>query len=128
MSQNMNRDLLSYLSGRCSLPRVSYLLGSGSSFPFVSVLQFPVGHFNAYPSQAAKDTRASQDALIDTLERIEMFFRRLEIYTEVPPTIEMTDIIIQIMVEVLSILGIATREVNRGRISKYLLYRYDNVF
>ena len=50
-----------------------------------------------------------------------MFFRRLEIYTEVPPTTEMMDIIIQIMVEVLSILGIATKEFKQGRLSKYLL-------
>ncbi len=50
-----------------------------------------------------------------------MFFRRLEIYTEVPPTTEMMDIIIQIMVEVLSILGIATKEIKQGRLSEYLL-------
>ena len=56
-----------------------------------------------------------------------MFFRRLEIYTELPSTTEMMDMIIQIMVEVLSILGIATREIKQGRISKYLLYKYDNV-
>ena len=51
-----------------------------------------------------------------------MFFRRLEIYTEVPPTTEMMDIIIQIMIEVLSILGIATREIKQGRMSKYSLH------
>ena len=51
-----------------------------------------------------------------------MFFRRLEIYTEVPPTTEMMDIIIQMMIEVLSILGIATREIKQGRMSKYLLH------
>ena len=88
---------------------------------------FCVVRCKAYISQAAKDARASQDTLIDIFERIEMFFRRLEIYTEVPPTIEMTDMIIQIMVEVLSILGIATKEVKRGRISKYLPCGYDNV-
>ena len=49
-----------------------------------------------------------------------MFFRRLETYTQVPPTVEMTDVIIQIMVEVLSILGIATKEIGQGRLSKYL--------
>jgi len=48
-----------------------------------------------------------------------MFFRRLETYTQVPPTPEMTDMIVQIMVEVLSILGIATKEVRQGRLSKY---------
>jgi hypothetical protein len=56
-----------------------------------------------------------------------MFFRRLEIYTEVPPTMEMTDIIVQIMVEVLSILGIATKEIKQGRMSKYVQYKYENV-
>ena len=76
---------------------------------------------NAFISQAAKDARASQDTLIDVFDRIEMFFRRLEIYTEVPLTTEMMDIIIQIMVEVLSILGIATKELKQGRLSKYLL-------
>ena len=68
-------------------------------------------------SQAAKDVRASQDTLVDIFERIEMFFRRLEVYTEVPPTTEMMDIITQIMAEVLSILGIATEEIKQSRIS-----------
>ncbi len=53
-----------------------------------------------------------------------MFFRRLEIYIEVPPTLEMMDIVVRIMVEILSILGIAMREFKRGRMSKYLLYIY----
>jgi hypothetical protein len=56
-----------------------------------------------------------------------MFLRRLEIYTEVPSSTEMMDIIIQIMVEILSILGIATKEIKQGRLSKYLLYEYDGV-
>ena len=56
-----------------------------------------------------------------------MLFRRLDIYTEVPLTVEMMDIIVQILVEVLSILGIATKEVKQGRLSEYLLYEYENV-
>jgi hypothetical protein len=47
-----------------------------------------------------------------------MFFRRLETYTEVPLTTEMMDIIIQIVVEVISILGIATKEIKQSRTSK----------
>ena len=46
-----------------------------------------------------------------------MFFRRLEIYTEVPPTTEMMDIITQIMVEVLSILGMVTKGIKQGQMS-----------
>ena len=56
-----------------------------------------------------------------------MFFGRLEIYKEIPSTTEMMNIITQIMVEVLSILGIVTREIEQGRMSKYLLYKYNNV-
>jgi hypothetical protein len=73
---------------------------------------------NTYSSQTAKDVRGSQDTLLDIFECIEMFFRRLEMYTEVPLTTEMMDIIIQIVVEVLSILGIATKEVKQSRTSK----------
>jgi hypothetical protein len=69
-------------------------------------------------SQTAKDVRASQDSLVEIFEHIEMIFRRLEMYTELPPTAEMMDVIIQIMVEVLSILGIATKEIKQGRTSE----------
>ena len=86
-----------------------------------------MGHCNTFIFQAAKDARASQDTLIDIFERIEMFFRRLEIYTGVPSTTEMMDTIIQIMVEVLLILGTATKEIRQGRMSKYLLLEHDNV-
>ena len=55
---------------------------------------------------------------MNTFERVEMFFRRLEVYTEVPPTTEMVDIIVQILVEVLSILAIAMKEIKQGRLSE----------
>jgi hypothetical protein len=77
-----------------------------------------VGHCNTSISQAAKDAQASQDALIDIFECIGMFFRRLEIYTEVPASSEMIDIVIRMMAEVLSIVGIAMKEIKQGRMSK----------
>jgi hypothetical protein len=54
-------------------------------------------------------------------ERIEAFFQRLDIYTEVAPNQGMVDTITAIMVEVFNILGIATREMKQGRMSKSLL-------
>ncbi|KAI0270841.1 hypothetical protein BGY98DRAFT_937383 [Russula aff. rugulosa BPL654] len=69
---------------------------------------------------AAMDVRASQDTLFDIFERMETFFQRLEIYTRVSPPPEMIDIIVRIMVEVLSILGMATKEMKQGRMKKYL--------
>jgi hypothetical protein len=55
---------------------------------------------------------------MELFSRIEYFFRRLEIYTEVTPTTVMTGIAVDIVVEVLSILGIATKEVKRGLMSE----------
>jgi len=70
--------------------------------------------------QAAKDMDASEDVLIDLFGRIENFFRRLESYTEVRPTAAMTDIIVKIMIEVLSTLGIATKEITQKRASELM--------
>jgi hypothetical protein len=68
--------------------------------------------------QVARSHCEGHETLIDIFGRIESFFRRLEIYTQVPSTTEMIDTIIQIMVEVLTILGIATKEIKQGRISE----------
>ena len=66
------------------------------------------------------DVRASHDTLVDIFERMEMFFRRVEVYTEAEPTAEMINMIIEIMVQVISILGMATKEIKENRLSKYL--------
>ena len=60
----------------------------------------------------------SHDILIDIFERIENFFRRLEVYTKVPPTPAMTDMMAKIMAEVLGILGAATKEMKQSRASE----------
>src|ERR1700721_887767 len=52
---------------------------------------------------------------------MEYFFKRLENYLEVRPPSAMTDIIVKIMVEVLSILGIVSKEIEQGRISMCFL-------
>ena len=58
--------------------------------------------------------------LVDIFVRIESFFKRLDSYTEVQPTVAMTDVIVKMMVEVLSILAIATKEIKQGRSSKLI--------
>ena len=63
---------------------------------------------------------ASQDMLIDIFVRIESFFKRLESYTKVPPTVAMTDVVVKIMIEVLSLLGIVTKEIKQGRSSELM--------
>jgi hypothetical protein len=46
------------------------------------------------------------------------FLKRLEIYTTIPPTPIMTDIIVKIMIELLSVLALATKQIQQGRFSK----------
>lgn len=70
--------------------------------------------------QVAKDVEASQDMLVDLFGRVENLFQRLESYTEVRPTVAMADIIVKIMVEILDILGIATKEIKQGRASELI--------
>jgi hypothetical protein len=67
----------------------------------------------------AKAVSDSQGALAEVFERIENFFMRLETYIGVPPTTGMTDMIVKIMVEVLSILAITTKEIKQSRASEF---------
>jgi hypothetical protein len=68
--------------------------------------------------QAVKDVSASYDALVELFEAIERFLSRLDIYTRIPLTPAIADIVIKILVEVLSTLAMATRQVKQGRLSE----------
>jgi hypothetical protein len=48
---------------------------------------------------------------------MEYFFKRLEAYIKVLPTAAMREIIVKIMAEVISILGVVTKEIQQGRTS-----------
>ncbi|KAH9024217.1 hypothetical protein EDB85DRAFT_1829089, partial [Lactarius pseudohatsudake] len=112
-SKNRNERLSSWLNPTINvLYAFSATLGEGvglASFQWLTHLL-----------SAAMDVDASQEALADLFERIENFFKRLESYTEVPPTNAMTDIIGNIMTEVLNIFAIATKEMKQGRAKKFL--------
>jgi hypothetical protein len=75
---------------------------------------------DALTFQAAKAVTASRDILLGLFERLEDIFRRLEIYIEVPRTSGMTYAIVKVMVEVLCILAIATKEINQRRASELI--------
>lgn len=66
-----------------------------------------------------KDVGTSYDALVDLFETIERFLSRLNIYTRIPLTPAVSDNVIKIMVEVLSTLAMATRQVKQGRLSMF---------
>ena len=54
---------------------------------------------------------------------MEGFFKRLEKYIKVRPTVALTGVIVKIMVEVISILGIVTKEIGQGKLS--MSFRVD---
>src|ERR1700761_1757647 len=89
-----------------------------SKYP-VDLLAQIVLTFEILILQAAQDVAASKDVLAELFERIGHFFTRLDTYTKVAPTPAMTDIITEIMVEVLRIFGIATKEIRRGSASEF---------
>jgi hypothetical protein len=68
--------------------------------------------------QAVKDVSTSYDAIVDLLESIEHFINRLDIYTRVPPTGAMTEILVKIMAELISTLALVTRQIKQKRPSK----------
>jgi len=49
------------------------------------------------------------------------FLKRLDIYTNIPPTPIMTDLIVKIMLELLSVLALATKQIKQGRFSKHVI-------
>jgi hypothetical protein len=67
-------------------------------------------------SQAASGVTSSFNALLKLFERLGDFFQRLEIYISVQPTTKMTNIIVRIIIQVLSVLALATKEINAGPI------------
>ena len=67
--------------------------------------------------QMAKYVRESYDALVDIFECIENIMSRLKIYMEIRPTPTMTETIVKIMVELLAVLALATKQINQGRLS-----------
>ena len=80
----------------------------------------------SYPSniqvpQAFEGVTSDLKSVIELLDSIERFLNRLDIYTKVPPTPAMTEIIVKIMVELLSTLALATNQIRQGRPSEFVL-------
>ncbi|KAF8468611.1 hypothetical protein DFH94DRAFT_847987 [Russula ochroleuca] len=69
---------------------------------------------------AVKDVGSGYDALADSLESIENFLKRLELFTKIPPTAAMTEILVKILVELLSILALVTKQIKQGRGKKFV--------
>jgi fungal STAND N-terminal Goodbye domain len=82
--------------------------------------------FNRFPCdkwvcQAASGVTSSYDALLDLFEYLGNFLKRLEVYTTIPHSPMMMDLIVKIMVQLLSVLALASKQIKQGRLSKYAL-------
>jgi hypothetical protein len=81
----------------------------------------PHTYFLIRISQAADGVSSSYDALVELFECVGYFLKRLRIYTNVPMTAPMTDMITQIMVELLSVFALATKQIKQGRFSEWIV-------
>ena len=55
---------------------------------------------------------------MDLFEHLACFVKRLDIYTKIDLTPIMTDIIVKIMIQLLSVLALATKQISQKRFSK----------
>ena len=64
---------------------------------------------------------SSYEALVDLLESIECLLWRLDIYTQIPHSTAMDEMVVKIMAELLSILALTTKDLEQGRSSESVL-------
>ena len=97
------------------------MLVSPSYLPYVPSPNPSTYNCDVQDPQAVKDVSASYDALIDLFASFENFLGRLSIYTGVPPTSALTNVLVKIIAELLSTLALATKQVTQGRFSEFVL-------
>ena len=68
-------------------------------------------------SQAVKDVIASYETLVNLFERIHFFLQRLNRYTAIPLTPDITLLLGKIMAQVLSVLALSTKQMKQRSIS-----------
>ncbi|KAH9021029.1 hypothetical protein EDB84DRAFT_1678769, partial [Lactarius hengduanensis] len=75
---------------------------------------------------AADEVSASYDALLELFECLGNFLKRLHIYSGVSLDPLMMDIIAKIMVELISILALAKKQITRGRLKQFAMKLLKN--
>jgi hypothetical protein len=64
--------------------------------------------------QTANSIIASYDKLVDMLESIDQFLNCLDIYTKIPLTVAITEMVAKILAELLSTLALAIKHIKQG--------------
>jgi hypothetical protein len=70
--------------------------------------------------QVAKDVVSSHDKILHIFERIYFFLQRLNIYTGIPLTNELTALLGKIMAQLLRIIALSTKAMTESRISELI--------
>jgi len=66
--------------------------------------------------KVAKRVSDDYDALIELFEHFGRYLRRLQVFTEIPRALG--EIVVKIMVELLEVLALTTRQIKQGRFSE----------
>jgi hypothetical protein len=61
---------------------------------------------------------ASYDALLDLFKRMEGFFKRFEVYSRSSVNTELAEVLVKVVVKVLSIFSVVTKEMEQSRTSE----------
>ena len=89
---------------------------------YVSISSIPLAYLpDIQVRQAVKNSRASYDTLVELFASFENFLSRLRIYTGIPPTPILTDVLVKIIAELLYTLALVTKHVKRGQFSEFVL-------
>ena len=111
--------ILTLISGLPTRETGLYWHWHSSRCPYLSLV------FRAYFGnniwQAARDVSASHDVLLDLFQRMDDFFKRFKVYSRTFLNTELAEVLVKVLVKVLKIISIATKEVEKGRASESLL-------
>lgn len=97
---------------------LSAILGDGFGLAFPPAK--PIFNGIGVLLTAAKDVSASHEALLNLFSRMDNFFKRFKVYSQSFVNTELAEVLVNVVVKVLNILSIATKEVEQSRAKKYI--------
>ena len=73
--------------------------------------------------QGVKNENANvrYSAFVDLFTSFEMLLNRLSIFTDIPLTQDLKTVLVEIVVQVLSTLALATKQIKQGRFSEFFM-------
>ena len=102
--------------------KMQYSLVSQSYLPYVPFRYLRHAYrCDVQVHQATKGIDSGYDALVDLFESVARFLKRLAIYTQIPYTTALDEVLVRILMELLSTFALATKALEHGRSSESVL-------